>query len=239
MDSLYKDYNEYIVKSMAKISTFLLDFPQSYLDECVNEIYRIGDKQNNSTNVKALMTSYHIWEDSLVFSKLLSTIKSNMKEILSNREDKYTITLSNAWGSIYKEGEFAIPHHHEPFHYSFVFYLKTNLTSSPLNFIDSNLNIQPKDNLLVLFPSYVMHQVQPNIDPERVMIAGNFLLEATSPKEKRREVKILTNSKEGKDYIDIREFSIEENGEQTPTSVGISIPKLYLPNIITHLNTLK
>lgn len=234
------DYNEHIVKSLTKISTFTLNLPQSYLDECVNEIYKIGDKQNNSTNVKALMTSYHIWEDSLVFSKLLSTIKSTLTELLFRQnKDKYKITLGNAWGSIYKKGEFAVPHHHEPFHYSFVFYLKANHNSSPLNFVDSNLNIVPKENLLIFFPSYVTHQVLPNEDNERVMIAGNFLLEGKDPKEQRREVKIITHSKEGEDYIDIREVYVLDNGETSPTLTGISIPKKQLPNIITYLNTLK
>lgn len=230
---------EYVVNSKAKISTFNLDFSQNYLNECVNEIYRIGDKQNNSTNVKALMTSYFIWEDSLIFSKLLNTIKSSLIELLSNSKDKYQVSLDNAWGSIYKEGEFAVPHHHNPFHYSFVFYLKADPQSSPLNFVDSNLNIIPKENLLIIFPSYVMHQVLPNKDNERVMIAGNFSIETIPNKEKQREVKIHPQIKEGKDYIDIREYIISEDESSQPTSKGISIPKSYIPKIVEYLNNIK
>lgn len=230
---------EYVVKSNALISTFNLGFSQTYLDECVNEIYKIGDKQNNSTNVKALMTSYYIWEDSLVFSRILSVVKSVLIEVLSYEKDKYQVSLDNAWGSIYKKGEFAEVHHHKPFHYSFVFYLRANHLSSPLNFVDSNLNIYPEDNLLVLFPSYVAHQVLPNEDNERVMIAGNFSVEVIPHKEKQREVKIHPQIKEGKDYIDIREYTILEDGSSQPTNKGISIPKSHISKMIKHLNTIK
>ena len=155
-----------------------LNIDNNYRQDCINEIYRLGDSMNRSTNVKALMTSYNIYEDSNIFNYLLNSISKSIN-VCPWVETNNLIKYSTAWGAIYKENEETIPHHHGNSLVSFVLYLQTDQTSSPLKIhTNPEIIIHPKVNDLIMFRGYVGHSVPPQpkvINNDRVVFAGNIV----------------------------------------------------------------
>jgi hypothetical protein len=84
------------------------------------------------------------------------------------------LELSDLWGQLYNIGDFQLPHHHLPYHWSFVYYVNTPMGSSPLVFEQSGQMIYPKEGEVIFFPAWIRHFVPPNECKERSIIAGNF-----------------------------------------------------------------
>lgn len=163
------------IKAPVEITQLKLGVPKNYRQEMINELYRIGDKMDHSTNVKASMTSYELWNDSPKFTPFLDNIKKVVDKV-QKLDDRYENELVSAWGSIYKKDHYTIPHSHEPATYSWVYYLKTDEHSSPLIFENGELSINVEDDLFVIFPSYVWHMVPPQKEGgDRVVLAGNYI----------------------------------------------------------------
>ena len=172
--------NRYHLTTPTEVITTELNIPKNYQEECIQEAYKIGDKQKHQTNVKAIMSSYTVWDETDVYNPLLDKIISTIDKFLP-AEHLHTglkYILSNAWFAIYKEGHYTVPHYHLPSNISFVYYLKANKTSSPLIFDECNFSITPYDDLLVVFPSNLIHSVKPQVGKDnRICIAGNLKLE--------------------------------------------------------------
>ena len=163
------DINRYQIKTPTEIVTTTLGIPEGYKQECIQEAYKIGDKQGQQTNVKALMSSYHIWGETNMFNTLIDTILDAIKNKISPlTDDRYIYKVDNAWTAIYKEGHYSIPHDHIPHSISFVYYLKANINSSPLIFDGINFMIGPCDDLLVVFKSYLKHSVPIHKGEDRI-----------------------------------------------------------------------
>lgn len=163
-----------IIPHPCEVLTITLGIPLKYKQKCIEELYNLGDKQNNKTNVKAIMSSYKIWEESRIFDTLINNIG---KTLASNKplKPKTMYSLVDCWGAIYKKDNFTILHQHGLNKFSFIYYLKASSKSAPLEFPLSNYIIQPKDDLLVIFPSFLPHSVPKQIeDEDRICIAGNF-----------------------------------------------------------------
>ena len=129
---------------------------------------------SQKTNVKAIMSSYVIWEESQIFNSLLDNIINSIKNHAPIRDNQYEYILTNVWGAIYKKDHYTIPHDHLPFVISFVYYLQSS-GNTPLVFNGSNLQINPTDDMLVIFPSYLLHSVPKHTEEEdRVCLAGNL-----------------------------------------------------------------
>ena len=92
--------NKHHLKSPVEIIDIKLGIPQKYKQKCIDEIYKIGDSQNQSTNVKAIMSSWFLWEESKIFNPLLTKITDI---ILVNSKDKEHLALYEAWSAIYKK----------------------------------------------------------------------------------------------------------------------------------------
>lgn len=172
---IYK--REINVKSI--ITLLKLNIPEDYKKKCIKELYRLGDSMDKTTNVKAIMTTYSIWQESKVFSKLLDNIT---RATTDTRDEDFVakdshLVLENAWGAIYQKGHYTKPHHHYPFSYlSFVYYLQTT-PNTPLIFSNDRHEVNPQNDLLVIFPGYVTHEVPIHKDiKDRIVLAGNFTL---------------------------------------------------------------
>ena len=171
------EINNHYLKAPTKIITTQLGIPQDYKQECIDEIYKIGDQQNQSTNVKAIMSSYYIWDETKLLDPLISKILNVIHTIYPTNDEKYEYVLENCWSAIYKKNHYTVPHNHRASFGSFIYYLKSNQSSSPLIFDDCNFHIQPKSDLLVVFPSHLTHSVPPQMDNEdRICVVGNFNL---------------------------------------------------------------
>ena len=156
-----------------------VEIPTNQIQEYIKEVYRIGDSQNQQTNVKAIMSNYAIWEETKVFNPLFDTIGSFLfeylteKSILKDIED-FEMVLKNAWSAIYKKGHHTVAHNHGLMDWSFVYYLQST-GKTPLIFEDSGKKFYPKTNDLFIFPGYVSHSVPKHEDEEdRICLAGNF-----------------------------------------------------------------
>ena len=113
---------------------------------------------------------------------------------LSNQE----VTLSNMWAIINKKGAMNQKHHHSNSDLSAAYYVtakegcgdivfydprpgkvyKHPLSNKP-NLLNANNNeVKPEPGMLVLFPSYLEHSVNPNTsNNERIVISFNISLE--------------------------------------------------------------
>ena len=129
-----------------------------------------SDRENHSTNVKADMSSWYLYEETTIFNTffdwILETVNSHpLAPFLQNW------SIGTAWLAKYKEGESTVPHHHFPAHLSFVYFLKCSEKSSPLNL--EGVDIECREGRLILFPSLMFHHVTATPE-ERIVLAGNI-----------------------------------------------------------------
>jgi len=163
--------NRYRLKAPVEIIDTTLGIPQKYKQECIDEIYKIGDSQNQKTNVKAIMSSWYLWKESKVFNPLLNKI---IDTILTSGKDRQHLVLCDAWSAIYKQNHHTIAHSHVPSYMSFVYYLQSS-GNTPLVFDNTDFSINPVDDTLIVFPAYLIHSVPPhNDEKDRICVAGNI-----------------------------------------------------------------
>jgi len=106
-------------------------------------------------------------------------------------EKEGQLHMLSAWANINGKGDWNMPHNHLPCQWSGCFYVKVKEDSKIRNdgnivFIDpspfgphfrqnSNATVQPKTGMMLIFPSYLMHMVEPHHeDEDRISIAFNM-----------------------------------------------------------------
>lgn len=137
----------------------------------IEEAYKVGGKQSFKTNLKGIMSSYRVWNQTNLYNNLLSKIKK-----ICQKAANLSLNHIDAWVGIYKKGHYAISHSHYPSLVTFVYYLQVDDNNpTPLIFTDNNFTFTPSTNSLIIFPGYMYHFVpehKSNID--RIVISGNF-----------------------------------------------------------------
>ena len=181
--------NTHHLKTPIQIIDTQLDIPQKYKQECIDEIYKIGNSVNDRTNLTALRSTYYVWDETKVLDPLLKQIRNIINQILGKDDlQEYNFEINNAWSAIYKKEHYADKHYHNPCFMSFVYYLKSNETT-PLLF-DNNFKLYPKDDTLIIFPSYLYHSVPNHEDEEdRICVAGNLDWKKDEDKSNRRFIR--------------------------------------------------
>ena len=131
----------------------------------------------------------------------IEAIKKNINETINDMGwdlNNQVVTLSNMWAIINKKGAMNQKHHHSNSDLSAAYYVtakdgcgdiifydprpgkvyKHPLSNTP-NLLNANNNgVSPEPGMLVLFPSYLEHSVNPNMsDHERIVISFNISLE--------------------------------------------------------------
>lgn len=166
--------NKYYVKNPTEIITTQLGIPQRYKQECIKEAYKLGNLENKISNVKALMSSWWVYKQTNLFNPLLNQIDKKINTIFPLKDERYRYEISNVWSAVYQKGHYTQTHDHLPFIISFVYFLKSN-GSTPLIFDNCDFKLNPKDDDLIIFPSYLFHSVPTHQDKEdRIVIAGNI-----------------------------------------------------------------
>lgn len=161
-----------------------IELESSYEKTIIEEIRRIGDKMNRSTNVKADMSSTLIFNDSnkfgLVFEKICESIYKNFPQnfIIPSLEKNDNLQIVDFWSNLYRKSDEAIYHHHAEADIAFCYYIQTDEHSSPIIFDQIKYEIKPKNNMLLAFPGYLGHRVpkQKQSDLERISLAGNLII---------------------------------------------------------------
>tara|TARA_R110001632_G_scaffold101837_2_gene209768 strand:- start:166 stop:774 length:609 start_codon:yes stop_codon:yes gene_type:complete len=130
-----------------------------------------------------------------LFLNLKIQILNYAKLYLDRLGHKYEdVQVSNSWGTMTSNNQQSIPHHHSNSYISGVYYLSSGSniifyspttekwTFSPdIKFKENNPStyqsyyITPSPSLLLLFPSYVYHQIEENKSSDRFSIAFNII----------------------------------------------------------------
>tara|TARA_B100000287_G_C20230765_1_gene621995 strand:+ start:38 stop:571 length:534 start_codon:yes stop_codon:yes gene_type:complete len=141
-----------------------------------------GGISRDLTNVKAIHTEWNWQFDNTQIKKLklylVNLIKKNFdfnfKSIAKDSSDGNGLEVQNLWGNVYNKGDYAIPHDHFPYAFSFAYFLKSKWYYPSLIFSDSGKRIRPKEGRFVIFPAYLIHHVPKHrFKDTRITLSGN------------------------------------------------------------------
>jgi len=171
--------NRHHVISSTEISEMKLQIPDELRLEGVKEAYRVGDTQNQQTNVKGTMSNWQVFRQSTILEEICHKINEAIYDLnylnFGHKNEIWGLWMESAWTTIYKKDDYTIAHDHKPYHLSFVYYLQSN-GSTPICFNDNNFEIHPVSNTLIVFPGNVKHSVPIHNDNEdRICLAGNII----------------------------------------------------------------
>jgi uncharacterized protein (TIGR02466 family) len=130
-----------------------------------------------------------------VVQKLYNNIHEALNEVIYDvYPKKYEYILTRGWASIQNPGENLIVHGHGGIAFAAVYYVKTPPNSGDLLLLDprggvnwynesNGLNssviyerITPKENMLFVFPGFLLHEVETNkSSQQRMCIANNII----------------------------------------------------------------
>ena len=128
------------------------------------------------------------------FTDLFNKINEHVKEIEKNLLLSKELKLHNLWYNVNGLGSFNRPHDHPDCVVSGVYYVSIPKDSGSIIFLNKSLDyffknyindyneynsstwrINPKENQCILFPSYLKHYVEPNLNKkERISISFNY-----------------------------------------------------------------
>lgn len=165
--------NRHHISSPSQIIDLKLGIPLDYKQECINEIYKIGNSIDEPSNVYGIRSTYEVWKETEVLNLLLGNIESIINNLYKDKFQRRYFSITEAWSIIYKKGHNTNPHEHLPFTWAFVYYLQSN-GDTPLIFNDCNFSLNPTDDSLIIFPAYLVHSVPPHEGgKDRICVAGN------------------------------------------------------------------
>tara|TARA_B100000287_G_scaffold259429_1_gene244026 strand:- start:210 stop:725 length:516 start_codon:yes stop_codon:yes gene_type:complete len=160
------------VHEVAKIHTEFYPFAEK-LNPILHEIII---KRSYREDMGAIMTDWNIF-DIPEFQKIgdfaTNIIRGWSRDIYTPAR-KHGLRLNNLWGQWYRKGDYQVSHAHQPNQWSFVYYVNVPKGSSPLVFTESRKKIYPREGMILIWPSWIRHEVPPNKCEGRSIIAGNY-----------------------------------------------------------------
>ena len=171
------------VKHNAEILVGDYQFSDSLRKEVLSLLKVCKTVPQETSNVKASIHTVWDWEsDNIHFRNLKAflreEIERNMKPgAMSGKSVSGGLKCKNFWGNVYEKGDYARPHCHKPWAFSFVYFVKAKWYDSPLIFIDSGKRIRPKEGRYVIFPAYLKHHVPKHrYKDTRITLSGNLVV---------------------------------------------------------------
>lgn len=143
--------------------------------EAIAEL-RQSHPQTTLSNVKSVYMSP--WNSHKLNPKLIPICQSVMEytqqAVLQYMNSdisslNWTLNVTDCWGAIYEEEDYAIAHKHFPSDFSAVLYLEAEPGCAPIIFADK-LKVNPRPNLLIIFPGLLMHHVPKNTGKRTVVV---------------------------------------------------------------------
>jgi len=168
------------------------------------------------------------------FVKMMRGIKrlisQEMMPMLGVKDNAYQIDMHNSWANKNYSGSWNAPHLHNGCFYSGVIYIHADGDEGNFRAIDTDFKIvgnfppnvmmreswavRPKTGMLLLFPSALMHMVEPNLtDKTRYSISFNFNVNLNAGSHPGDDA--LTSMRENIKYEHL-EFEIDDNGDLIP-----------------------
>ena len=181
----------------------MFDIFNSYLDTQLFS-FNTEEIKNKILNLKSkdkgrIVSNYGGWQSKSFekidkdFKSLFNKIDSSVQKIEKHLGLEKKLFFSNYWCNINNSGSFNRPHQHSGAIVSGVYYVNIPKNSGNIVFMNQNLDnfyqpikeynkynstswtVEPKNNLCLLFPSYLMHYVEPNLSKEkRINISFNY-----------------------------------------------------------------
>jgi len=127
------------------------------------------------------------------FKNLFKKISANVKEVEKKLSLSKELRLHNLWYNVNGLGSFNRPHDHPNCVVSGVYYISIPKNSGSIIFLNEDVGkfytlidlyneynsstwkIDPEENKCILFPSYLKHYVEPNLNKkERISISFNY-----------------------------------------------------------------
>ena len=130
----------------------------------------IPDLGSDKSNVKAWHSHFDTHYKEPRFNILINKILKKSQEFLKINCNLHPL---NFWVMEYEKGNHAVKHNHWPASLSGVYYIDVEENSSPIIF-ENNFTIEPKNGMLLLFPSIVNHEVPPS-KGKRIVASINLL----------------------------------------------------------------
>ena len=182
----------------------MFDIFSSYLDSQLFSLDTKKIK-NKILNLKSkdkgrIISNYGGWQSQSFnkinknFESLFDNINASVKKIEKQLNLEKKLFLHNYWCSVNNFGSFNKPHEHHGAVISGVYYVSIPKNSGDIVFMNQNRDMvyqpikqynkynssvwttEPKENLCLLFPSYLMHYVEPNLSKEeRISISFNYV----------------------------------------------------------------
>ncbi len=150
---------------------------------------------NWMSKIKNSLGTYNLNDDHN-FHNLIDKVSRHVNLFNKEMGSEYNYSCQYSWFNIYEQGDYQEYHHHPNSTYSAVFFLKCDVNSSPLVFLNpiepfdmhpiqkqtalNELNfltckVFPVKNSLVIFRSYIKHAVpKQTSDEKRITVAFNF-----------------------------------------------------------------
>ena len=160
------------IQTEAEIGIYTLENYQELNNKLKKIILEFRKKypESDNSNVKAWHTHFDTHKKEPKFNILLDKILKNSQEFL---EVNFNLHLLNFWVMEYEKGNHAVKHNHWPASLSGVYYIDVEENSSPIIF-ENNFTIEPKNGMLLLFPSMVYHEVPPS-KGKRIVASFNLI----------------------------------------------------------------
>ena len=114
--------------------------------------------ESDTSNVKAWHSHFDTHFKEPKFKILIDKIMDASKKFIKIECDLIPL---NFWVMEYEKGNHALKHNHWPATLSAVYYIDVEENSSPIIF-ENDIVINPKNGMLILFPSIVNHEVPPS-----------------------------------------------------------------------------
>lgn len=183
--------------------TSKIDNHKNINSEILDYIYKLQN-ENPDGVIKSNFSGWHSQDFNLkeVSSKnFVEAIKKNINATLSDMSwdlEKQQVKINNIWAIINQEGAFNQKHQHSNSDISAAYYVSApencgdivfhdprpattykHPIAKSANILNASVNsIKPEEGLLVLFPSYLEHSVNPNLSKQkRIVISFNINLE--------------------------------------------------------------
>ena len=153
--------------------TYLED--RSFHSDIIDVIDRSEDVQKNGTNVKSKMTSWTMMKEP-GFKNLIKPMVEFSKFVMKDKcRVNENFGIVSMWGMCYEDGGYSLPHDHIPSLVSSVYYINPPKDGPELVFPEMNESLQPEDGMLVVFPSWVVHEVpKKSFSGKRYTVAANM-----------------------------------------------------------------
>ena len=170
-----QEVDVYYVKGKYPVFTVFLNQSLEEIKSIKEKIieYRKENPVSNISNVKSWHSHYLTYKHTRCFDDINLRILNTCDSILNKFNDtKDRLMMGNMWMNIYEKGDRATLHNHFPSDISCCYYADIEENSSPIKF-PPELEIFPKNDMLVIFPGNLHHEVLPT-NGRRIVIAMNL-----------------------------------------------------------------